>query len=320
MSASVFDFDSCSFTHQFKLNFLETEKVAIGHLVSSEVISAGGHLWKIDCYPRGEESDSGKFLSIFLQHESKSEGVKAIFEAFVMDKDCTPSSSHRNRLVHVFAPKDSDNDNRGWPCFVERSVLESLYVTNGSFIIMCGVKVEQHDPLELPPSDIGSHLGLLLDCTDGSDVSFIVDGERFPAHRAVLVARSPVFKAQLLGFMADANMSSIILHDIAPATFRVMLRFIYTDAYPEDDELGDSPDEMVRHLLAAADRFALDHLKILCAADLWDNMSVDTVADTLICAETHNCKQQQQQHSILSQASWGRLEIKPKRDEKQGDT
>jgi serine/threonine protein kinase len=27
-----------------------------------------------------------------------------------------------------------------------------------------------------------------------------------------------------------------------------------------------------------------------------------------------------QQHSLLSQASWGRLEMKPKRDEKQGDT
>jgi hypothetical protein len=31
-------------------------------------------------------------------------------------------------------------------------------------------------------------------------------------------------------------------------------------------------------------------------------------------------QQQQQQHSLLSQASWGRLEIKPKRDEKQRDT
>jgi hypothetical protein len=30
--------------------------------------------------------------------------------------------------------------------------------------------------------------------------------------------------------------------------------------------------------------------------------------------------QQQQQHSILSQASWSRLEMKPKRDEKHGDT
>jgi hypothetical protein len=33
-----------------------------------------------------------------------------------------------------------------------------------------------------------------------------------------------------------------------------------------------------------------------------------------------NVLQQQQQHSLLSQASWGRLEMKPKRDEKQGDT
>jgi hypothetical protein len=31
-------------------------------------------------------------------------------------------------------------------------------------------------------------------------------------------------------------------------------------------------------------------------------------------------KTQQQQHSLLSQASWGRLEMKPKREDKQGDT
>jgi hypothetical protein len=36
--------------------------------------------------------------------------------------------------------------------------------------------------------------------------------------------------------------------------------------------------------------------------------------------EQQQQQQQQQQHSLLSQASWGRLEMKPKRDEKQGDT
>jgi hypothetical protein len=30
-------------------------------------------------------------------------------------------------------------------------------------------------------------------------------------------------------------------------------------------------------------------------------------------------KKIQQQHSLLSQASWGRLEMKPKRNKKQGD-
>jgi hypothetical protein len=37
-------------------------------------------------------------------------------------------------------------------------------------------------------------------------------------------------------------------------------------------------------------------------------------------AQSHkqSIQQQQQQHSLLSQASWGRLEMKPKRDKKTG--
>ena len=210
----------------------------------------------------------------------------------VMDKDGALSSSHRYRCVRDYGPHRGAAESWGWKHFVQRRLLKSLYMTNsGSFTIACGIKVIQKDPLDVPPSDIGSHLGrLLLDCTDGgSDVSFVVDGEKFPAHRAVLAARSPVFKAQLLGSMADANMPSITLHDITPATFKVMLCFMYTDACPADAELGDSPYEMLQHLLIAADRFALDRLKLLCASKLWDNVSVDTVATTLMCAEIYNC-------------------------------
>jgi len=234
-------FDHCSFTHQFKLNYEATKNVAIGHIVSSGDISAGGHLWRIDCYPRWvKEKNKGEYLSIFLSHRSKSKDAKAIFEVFVMDRDGAPSSSYRSRLVHVFPP----NASRGWLLFVQRSVLKSLYLMeDGSFIVMCGVKVVPDNALDdAPPSDIGRHLGVLLDSTEGSDVSFVVDGDEFPAHRAVLAARSPVFKAQLLGSMTDAKMRSITLHDIAPATFKLMLRFMYTDAFPTDDVLaGDSP-------------------------------------------------------------------------------
>ncbi|KAJ1269251.1 hypothetical protein BS78_07G196600 [Paspalum vaginatum] len=282
-------FESC-FTHQFKLSYSGTENVPLGHRVCSDEISAGGHLWRFDCYPRGQkEEDHGEYLSIFLRRVSESkDDAKAIMEAFVMDRDGALSSIHRRKVVHVYPPKRESRGFNDWGLhkFVKRSVLKSLYVTDGSFIIMCGAKVVLHDE----PLDIGSHLGLLLDSGDGSDVSFVVDGEEFPAHRAVLAARSPVFKAQLLGSMADAKMSSIILHDITPETFRVMLRFIYTDACPEDDELGDDfPSEMLLNLLAAADRFALGRLKLLCARELGCNVSVETVADILGYAETYNC-------------------------------
>ncbi|KAF8653772.1 hypothetical protein HU200_061888 [Digitaria exilis] len=266
-------FDSCSFTHQFKLNFEATKNVDIGHFVSSDDISAGGYLWKIRCYPRGGDSkDKGEYLGVFLQHESETEDVKAIFEVFVMDRDGVPSSSHIHRFVHVYRPKGT------------RTVLESLHVINGSVIIMCGVKVLHEDPISVPASDIASHIGSLLESTDGSNVTFVVDGEEFPAHQAVLAARSPVFKAQLLGSMADAKMASITLQGIAPATFKAMLQFIYTDDLPGDEEDGDEevPTEAFEDLLAAADRFALDRLKLMCAKKLWDGVSTDT---TYSCPE-----------------------------------
>ncbi|CAO2162688.1 unnamed protein product [Urochloa humidicola] len=142
--------------------------------------------------------------------------------------------------------------------------------------------------IPLPCSDIGKHLGNLLDSTNGSDVSFIVDSKTFHAHRAVLTARSPVFNVELLGSMVEATMSLISLHDITPAAFKIMLRFMYTDVFPGDDELGESPSEMVHHLLAAADRYALDRLKLMCAQKLWDNVSVDTVGDALAWADMYD--------------------------------
>jgi hypothetical protein len=84
--------------------------------------------------------------------------------------------------------------------------------------------------------------------------------------------------------MQEAAMSTITLHDVAPATFKLMLRFMYTDAFPADGDLGDHPvTEKLQDLLAAADRYALDRLKLLCASKLWDSVSVDTVAATLAC-------------------------------------
>jgi speckle-type POZ protein len=89
--------------------------------------------------------------------------------------------------------------------------------------------------------------------------------------------------------MVEATMPSIPLQEITPATFRIMLRFMYTDALPGDDEFGDSPFEMKQNLLAAADRYALERLKLMCSQKLLEDVSVDTVATILACAETHSC-------------------------------
>jgi len=99
--------------------------------------------------------------------------------------------------------------------------------------------------IHVPASEMGKHFGSLFDSSDGTDVSFIIGTEIVHAQRAVLAARSPVFKAQLFGHMAESTISSIPLCDITPSTFRAILWFVYTDAFPEADMLGGSPSEMV---------------------------------------------------------------------------
>lgn len=141
--------------------------------------------------------------------------------------------------------------------------------------------------------DSGS-LELILDYEATNHCAILVDGETFPAHRAVLAARSPVFRAELLGSMAEAKMSCITLHDIEPVTFRALLRFVYTDELPADDggELNTTAmatDQLFQKLLAAADRYDLSRLKLMCAQKLWEAVSVDTVATTLIHVEMHGC-------------------------------
>ncbi|KAL6661113.1 hypothetical protein ACP70R_000497 [Stipagrostis hirtigluma subsp. patula] len=265
---------------EFKLDYAATKNLAIGDVVLSDEISAGGHIWRVCCYPHGDnKANNGVYLSLFLELIGESRNVKAIFDVFLMGRDGEPSSSHARRCVLVD--------------------LELNYVRDdGHVTFMCGVIVVRlvplrDNPIAVPCSDLRDHLARHLDCADGSDVSFLVGGETFRAHRAVLAARSPVFKAQLLGSMADAKMHSITLHDIQPATFQILLRFMYTDALPRDEELGSSSSstELFQNLLAAAEMYRLDRLKLMCAQKLWERVSAETVATMLGCAERHTAAQ-----------------------------
>ncbi|TVU04996.1 hypothetical protein EJB05_48143, partial [Eragrostis curvula] len=274
---------------EFRVNYELFKYRAIGKSICSEPFSTGGLMWRVNCYPSGRDgSHGGEYVSIFFELVSKSKSVHAIYEAFLIDKDRQPCHEVAYRSnAHLF----ETGSERGWSQFVARTELEEVYLTEGHFTFVCAIMVIRDSSIPVPPPDIGEQFSNLLDSSDGADISFVVDGETFHAHRAVLAARSLVFRAELLGSMAEATMSSITLHEITPATFRIMLQFVYTDALPGDDELWDSSTEMMQNLLAAADRYALDRLKLMCAQKLWDDVSVDTVTDTLACAKMYSCSE-----------------------------
>ncbi|CAN6354619.1 unnamed protein product [Urochloa humidicola] len=141
---------------------------------------------------------------------------------------------------------------------------------------------------EPPPPDLREHLGALLRMPQvGADVTFAVQGVAFRAHRAVLAARSPVFKAELSVSPAAAKedageMMMMAIDGVTPLVFETLLHFIYTDLLPDMGDLGrEEYQELVRNLLAAADRYAMYRLKQICRVILAKGLDTKTVAAEL---------------------------------------
>jgi DNA-binding beta-propeller fold protein YncE len=86
--------------------------------------------------------------------------------------------------------------------------------------------------------------GKLVEAPELADVVLVVEGERFPAHRAVLAARSEYFRGMLLsGMQEGSGRQEIALGEVSAGAFRVVLRYLYTAEVPAWEEMkGTSAD------------------------------------------------------------------------------
>lgn len=62
-----------------------------------------------------------------------------------------------------------------------------------------------------------------------SDVTFVIDGQRLPANKAILSFKSVVFNAQFSADFADSDQKEIIITDATVVGFKAMLWFIHTE-------------------------------------------------------------------------------------------
>jgi speckle-type POZ protein len=171
-------------------------------------------------------------------------------------------------------------------------------VVDNYFVVLCSVGIGRTPPAassslddeeELP--DLGHELAVMSINKEQTDVSFDVEGESFDAHRLVLAARSPVFKAELYGPMAEGKMASITIQEMGASTFGSMLHYMYHGSLPSADKTDvSSTIAKYQHLLAAADRYGLERLKKICEDKLCRNfITFDNVVSMLELAEGHTC-------------------------------
>ncbi|KAI6674713.1 hypothetical protein NL676_002619 [Syzygium grande] len=309
-SSSTSITDTINGSHHFQINGYSLSKgIGIGKYKASDTFTVGGYQWAIYFYPDGKSvEDNAAYVSLFIALASEGSDVRALFELTLLDqsgKERHKVHSHFGRTLESGPYTLKYRGSMwGYKRFFKRSVLEtSDYLKDDTLSVHCIVGVVRSHTegpkifsIPVPPSSIGQDFGKLLDSGKGADVSFEVDGEVFPAHKLVLAARSPVFRAQLYGPMKDQNTKLIRVEDMEPSVFKALLHFIYFDSLPDLQELTGLDSKwastlMSQHLLAAADRYGLDRLRLLCEANLCQDVAINTVATTLALAEQHHCFQ-----------------------------
>ncbi|KAL3626060.1 BTB/POZ and MATH domain-containing protein 2 [Castilleja foliolosa] len=297
-------------SHEFKITGYSLSKgIGIGKYIASDTFMVGGYTWAIYFYPDGKSvEDNATYVSLFIALASEGTDVRALFELTLLDQ-----SGRERHKVHTHFGRALESGPYtlkyrgsmwGYKRFFKRTTLEtSDYLKDDCLHVHCCVGVVRSHTegpkiytITLPPSDIGQQFGRLLESGNGTDVNFEVDDETFSAHKLILAARSPVFRAQLYGPMKDEDTRCIKVEDMKAPIFKALLHFIYWDTLPDMEELTGLNSKwaltlMSQHLLAAADHYGLDRLRLLCEANLCEDVAINTVATTLALAEQHHCFQ-----------------------------
>lgn len=284
--------------HQLKIDsYSLTTALPRGAHIKSSNFQAAGFSWYINYFPNGcgrlKRGRGHISLQLVLDGAVPAGEVKAQFTLSLLNQTGHPVEvTARKSPVHTLAG--------GWWFykFFKKEYMELLHhgiLKNDSFTLQCEVvvldrfhAVKTAPFVEVPPPDLQRHFGELLLSGEASDVTFQAGGVRFNAHRCVLAARSPVFKAELLGSMKEGTSNFVNIEDMEPRVFEAVLKFIYTDMLPEVNKKEEAA--MSQHLLEAADRFNLQRLRLLCEDKLCGCIDTSSVVNTLVLAEQHSCQ------------------------------
>ncbi|CAL5093095.1 unnamed protein product [Urochloa decumbens] len=289
----------------------------------SKTFNAGGYEWQIKYEPYGYGASwRDRYISVELVYGGMLQTDPVEFAFSLLDGAGQPVPRFtRSKAPEISCFAGDHRRKQGFPDFIRWKDLEdSGCLKDNRFAIQCDITVIKDWALTstsdgdgesaavdapavaaaagvvVPPPDLHDRLGELLRKKTAADVTIRVGGETFDAHGSLLAARSPAFWTEVLAAPkvkvpgGGGGRRRVEIQGIEPRVFEAMLHYMYTDALPEAMEEGDVV-AVARGLIAAADRYKIERLKLMCEEMLLCNrIDVDNVAGTLVVAERHGCR------------------------------
>ncbi|GJN34163.1 hypothetical protein PR202_gb22806 [Eleusine coracana subsp. coracana] len=272
----------------FLVNHTATKNLAAGESVGKYGVFVPGFRWTARCWPNFVHGGVtmvklSLFVTLTANHRNAMAPNKVVVTHIEL-RDRRGMPARTTMLQPELARGDCVG---GTSLYATRDAVDTDCVMDDHFIALCTVAILDWPPVETPLTYIGNDI---LDMQDLTDVSFKVEGEIIRAHRLILAARSPVFKAELFGEMVESRASCITIQDMRARTFNLMLAYIYKNALPiiaAPDDDGASAILELQHLFVAADRYGLDKLRQICEKSLCARITKETVLLILEFAEEH---------------------------------
>nr|XP_048281400.1 speckle-type POZ protein-like [Myodes glareolus] len=250
--------------------------------------------WYLKVNLNGMDEESRTYLSLFLVlRSSPTSPVWAKFQFWIVNAKGEKIRIMNSQRVFSFKP----NYYWGFKRFILRDFLRSLphlLLPEDNLTLFCEVSVVQdytsiseqnmQPRIAIPRCTLVDDLGELWENPRFTDCCLVVAGQEFQAHKAILAARSPVFRAMFKNDVEESKKNRIEIQDLEPQVFKIMMGFIYTGKAPDLHSMADA-------VLAAADKYGLERLKVMCERALCRDLSVENAAHTLFVADLHSVVQ-----------------------------
>ncbi|KAG8378633.1 hypothetical protein BUALT_Bualt07G0005700 [Buddleja alternifolia] len=306
--------------HRFTLEKYSLCKgIGYGQAIYSNPFTVGGYQFVFTFFPDGTPCDITKiekkyrgissegYIGFHITLMSEGKGVRCLLKMTLLDQ----SGEGKHQTISLFDNVPDSGpilvpscQSTGFPYFISRDKLEkSSYLKDDCLKIECTVGVVLPYETEtmtlsvgIPKcDDVGVDLLTLLETGKFSDIIFDVSGKKFRAHKLILSSSSSVFESIIARHLVS-NQPEIVIKGVRPRVFKVLLHFMYTNTLPEDDKslacgyaFGPSlSSTLAAKLLAAAHKYDLRRLKLICESHIWRSISLNRFAETISLAEMYN--------------------------------
>ena len=295
-----------NFTWKIDNFAFKTRVMKNGEFLDSEPFSADGSKdvqWQLLCHPKGDSRDMKGFGCFVVRCYPKGDskelngfgcfvrilkfcGPKLMMEAnfCILDLNGTVLYSRLFQTTLTKFPALW-----GWPNFVSQKDLLEKYVKEDSLTLNCKLTYEVENNISLqakvprleePDEDhITRQLGVLLNTGRMSDISFVIERQKFKAHKNILSTRSQIFSEMFEINGMVSPLETLKIEDCEPKVFEAMLRFIYTDEISETEEIA-------KKLLPLAKKYQVKLLQKKCEEILLNYISTENCAEMLLLADT----------------------------------